>query len=119
MRRIWTSLAALAVASGLALSMDAAVLGEAAAQQRMRDGERPRKAPAYVVAESRWGHGTISGPVRRGPNGWEVRMPGGTWIECKRSCSESLRLATVDFWETQGRNPPDGGPNYFTFDFWF
>jgi hypothetical protein len=110
------SLAALAAAGGMWLSADAAIFGDATAQ-RSRDGAR--QAPAYVVAESRWGHGSISGPVRRGPNGWEVRMPRGTWLECKRSCSETLRLATVDFWETQGRNPPDGGPNYFTFDFYF
>jgi hypothetical protein len=46
-------------------------------------------------------------------------MPRGTWLECKRTCSETLRLATVDFWETQGPNPPDGGPGYLRFDFWF
>lgn len=114
MRKISAPLAALALASGLAVSADATLFGDAAAQ-RSRDG----RAPDYVVAESRWGHGTVSGPVRRGPNGWEVRMPRGTWLECKRSCSDTLRLATVDFWETQGRNPPDGGPNYFKFDFWF
>jgi len=114
MRRITAPLAALTLASGVALVADAAVFGDAAAQ-RSRDG----RAPNYVVAESRWGHGTVSGPVRRGPNGWQVRMPRGTWIECKRSCSETLRLATVDFWETQGRDAPDGGPGYFRLDFYF
>ncbi len=114
MRRISQPLAAIGLASGLVLGVDATVLGDAAAQ-RARDG----RGPAHVVAESRWGHGSVSGPVRRGRNGWEVRMPGGTWLECKRSCSETLRLATVDFWETQGRSPLDGGPNYFTFDFYF
>jgi len=118
MSRISTPLAALVVASGFVLGADAAVFGDASAQ-RARDGEYARRAPDQVVAHSRWGHGSVSGPVRRGPNGWEVRMPRGTWLECKRSCSETLRLATVDFWETQGRNPPDGGPNYFSFDFYF
>lgn len=56
----------------------------------------------YVVAESRFGHGTVSGPVRRTPTGYEVRMPGGTWIQCRRSCSETLRVETVDFWENRG-----------------
>lgn len=56
----------------------------------------------YVVAESRFGHGTVSGPVRRGRTGYEVRMPGGTWIACRRSCSETLRVETVDFWENRG-----------------
>lgn len=56
----------------------------------------------YVIAESRFGHGTVSGPVRRARTGYEVRMPGGTWIACRRSCSETLRVETVDFWENRG-----------------
>jgi hypothetical protein len=57
---------------------------------------------AYVVAESRFGHGTVSGPVRPARHGFEVRMPGGTWIACGRSCAETLRVETVDFWENRG-----------------
>jgi hypothetical protein len=64
-------------------------------------------AEGYVVAESRFGHGTVSGPVRRSRTGFEVRMPGGTWIACRRSCSETLRVETVDFWENRGRNAID------------
>ncbi|MCL4768400.1 MAG: hypothetical protein KJZ80_19455 [Hyphomicrobiaceae bacterium] len=56
----------------------------------------------YVVAESRFGHGVVTGPVRRVRTGYEVRMPGGTWIACRRSCSETLRVETVDFWENRG-----------------
>lgn len=99
--------------------VDAAVFGHADAQRITR--ERPPSGPqgGYVTAESRWGHGSVSGPVRRARNGWEVRLPRGTWIPCKRSCSDELRFATVDFWETQGRSPPDGGPGYLRFDFWF
>ena len=69
-----------------------------------------------VTAESRYGHGSISGPVRQGPRGLlEVRMPGGSWIDCGRSCSESLRRETVDFWESRGgRNDVVDGPAYFT-----
>ena len=63
------------------------------------------KYEGYVVAESRFGHGTVVGPVRRGRTGWEVRMPGGTWIACRRSCSETLRVETVDFWENRGAGP--------------
>jgi len=64
----------------------------------------------YVVAESRFGNGTVSGPVRRVRTGYEVRMPGGTWIHCGRSCSETLRVETVDFWQNRkgaGRNAID------------
>ena len=56
-----------------------------------------------AVAESRYGNGAVSGPVREGRNGLEVRLPGGTWVGCRRSCSETLRVETVDFWENDGR----------------
>jgi hypothetical protein len=59
-----------------------------------------------VVAESSHGHGRVSGAVRRGRAGYEVRMPGGTWIDCGRSCADTLRRETVDFWES--RNSPTG-----------
>lgn len=65
----------------------------------------PRGGPhasGYVVAESRFGHGAVSGVVRRSPTGQEVRLPGGTWIACRRSCSETLRVESVDFWENRG-----------------
>jgi hypothetical protein len=57
-----------------------------------------------VTAESRYGSAqVVSGPVRRnGKNRLEVRLPGGTWIECARSCSETLRRQTVDFWQNYG-----------------
>jgi hypothetical protein len=67
-----------------------------------------------VIAESRYGHGTVSGPVRRNAKGrLEVRAPGGTWFECVRSCTETLRRETVDFWESRS-NRPDvvDGPAY-------
>lgn len=63
--------------------------------------------PAYVVAESRFGNGTVTGAVRPARYGFQVRMPGGTWIDCRRSCSETLRVETVDFWENQGRDRID------------
>lgn len=74
-----------------------------------------RGQPDFVAAESRYGHGRVSGPVRRGPRGGlEVRAPGGTWFDCGRSCSETLRRETVDFWESRGgRNDPVDGPGYF------
>jgi hypothetical protein len=57
--------------------------------------------PPYVVAESRFGNGTVVGPVRPYRFGYQVRMPGGTWIDCRRSCSETLRVETIDFWENR------------------
>ncbi len=123
MRKIITLLlsgaAALASVTTLPIA-DGAAFGSASAQGVTWD-PASRGAPKrdYVTAHSLWGHGSASGPVRRAKNGWEVQLPRGTWIPCKRSCSEELRLATVDFWETQGRDAPDGGPGYFRFNFWF
>jgi len=109
----------LAAIAGM-FSLHAAVIGRAEAQTITYNPVRPGPPKGdVVIAHSRWGHGSVSGPVRRTPNGWEVRLPRGTWIPCKRSCSEELRFATVDFWETQGRSAPDGGPGYFRFNFWF
>lgn len=69
----------------------------------------------YVVAESHWGHGTVTGAVRRGPRGWQVQTPGGSWIDCVRNhCSETLRMKTVDIFEVMENK--DGGPNYFRFE---
>lgn len=56
---------------------------------------------AVVVAHSRYLNGSISGPVRAAKYGWEVRLPGGTWVSCRRSCEETLRVETVDLNENQ------------------
>lgn len=82
--------------------------------------DRPYADGGYVVAESQWGNGTVSGPVRRGgPTGWQVQLPRGTWINCVRSCSQTLRRATVDFWQTVGPHAPGRGPDYLHFEFRF
>lgn len=106
----------------LALSlplMTVAISMPASAQVR-RDGYEPRNTPgSYVTAESRWGNGRVSGPVRPGKFGPEVRLPGGTWIHCVRSCSETLRRESIDFWQSHGNHAPDQGPGYFQWDFRF
>ena len=63
---------------------------------------RNTEEPDVVVANSRHGNGSVSGPVRAVRTGYEVRLPGGTWMACRRSCSETLRVNTVDIWENQG-----------------
>ena len=68
--------------------------------------------PRHVVAESQWGNGTISGPVRAGRHGWQVRLPRGTWIDCVRSCSDTLRRETIDFWQSNGPQAPGSGRGY-------
>ena len=71
----------------------------------------------YVVAESRYGKGIVEGAVRHGRVGPQVQLPGGNWLDCERSCSETLRRATVDFWESNGPQSKDQGPGYFSWYF--
>lgn len=105
MRKSGLALAAFAIAVATALPAEA----------------QPRRDPGYgmVTAESRYGVRTITAPVRNGPKGrLEVRLPGGTWLECGRSCRETLRRETVDFWEERGRpGTASDGPGYLRFRF--
>lgn len=116
--RLLVALSALALA-GCAANAAPHGLGAGAIRHAAAPAAEPvrhDRRPDVVVAESRYGHGTVSGPVRPGPRGGhEVRMPGGTWIDCGRSCAETLRRETVDFWESRGgRNDPIDGPGYLT-----
>lgn len=64
-------------------------------------GRLPPPEGDYVVAHSKHGNGSVVGPVRRSRVGWQVKTPGGSWLHCERSCSETLRVNTVDFWQNQ------------------
>ena len=57
---------------------------------------RSHAPEGYVVAESRNGHGSVSGAVRSTQLGPQVQLPSGRWVYCRRSCSETLRVETVD-----------------------
>jgi hypothetical protein len=65
-------------------------------------GRRAPERGDYVVAVSRHGNGSVSGPIRATSTGYEVRLPRGTWVACRRSCSETLRVETVDIFENEG-----------------
>ncbi len=74
---------------------------------------RSHARSGIVTAESNFGNGTVSGAVREGRNGLEVQMPGGSWIDCGRSCSDTLRRQTVDFWQNQAGGQ-DRGRGYLS-----
>lgn len=64
-----------------------------------------RRAPAvdpvypHITTTSQYDPSdSISGAVRRGPFGDEVRLPGGTLVPCGCNCYFTLKSATVDFW---------------------
>lgn len=62
--------------------------------------EEARAAGGAVTACSRYGNGCYTAPVRPGKWGPEMRLKGGTWIDCRGSCKDTLREETVDFFET-------------------
>lgn len=108
------SLLALAAGAGLSV-LAGTMVSPADAQSRhgpYGGGE------GYVTAESRYGPQTITGRVRVNAQGRrEVQLPGGNWIECRRSCSDTLRVETIDFWAIRDRGPGGftDGPGYFHF----
>jgi hypothetical protein len=83
------------------LALAASSLATAAADARGRNRDYISR-DGFVTAESRFGNGVVSAPVRDTRRGPEVRLPSGTWIGCRRSCTETLRVQTVDFYETDG-----------------
>ena len=53
----------------------------------------------FVIAKSRFGNGTMRGQVRRAALGWQVQLPSGRWVYCRRNCAETLRVETIDFFQ--------------------
>lgn len=79
---------------GLALLAAALVIALAPTKSRAEGN-------GVVTAQSRYGVQRVQAPVRPGRRGFEVRLPGGTWVNCRRDCAQTLREETVDFWQTQ------------------
>jgi hypothetical protein len=110
----------LVIAAALALSGCAAATATDDIMKAGR-GSTADGIVGEVTTQSRYGSlQTVTGPVRRsGQNRLEVRLPGGTWVECVRSCSETLRRQTVDFWQNYGGagnlNGGEDGPGYLKF----
>jgi len=50
----------------------------------------------HTTAHSRFGNGSVSGAVRPTRKGPQVQLPNGRWTYCRTSCSETLRVQTVD-----------------------
>lgn len=85
---------ALSAASLASLTMIAATGAEAGKQ---RAAPPQPQGGAYVIAESQYGHGTVTGAVRETNLGPQVQLPSGHWEYCRRSCSETLRVQSIDF----------------------
>lgn len=91
---VWRYMAAyrgLACAALIAACTAIVDAAQAATQSPYPDG--------FVIAHSHFGNGSIRAPVRPSALGWEVRLPGGHWAYCRRSCAETLRVETIDFFD--------------------
>ena len=78
--------------SALTLMLGATGVATADARPRAYRGD-----DGYVVAVSRFGNGSVTGAVRNTDLGPQVQLPGGHWEYCRRSCSETLRVESIDF----------------------
>lgn len=85
----FTAIAALA-AAGLCATIATAAAGT-------RYGHGP--ILGTITAHSHYGNGSVRGPYRKTPVGYQVRLPHGTWVYCRTSCKETLRVQTVDIWD--------------------
>jgi hypothetical protein len=84
--------AALSVAAAVLITTAVPTPADATGR-RLRTNYEPGEA---IVAHSHYGNGSVRGVVRPGRFGWQVRLPHGTWVDCRRSCEETLRVQTVD-----------------------
>ena len=66
------------------------------------------KILGYITAHSHDGNGSIRAPYRATDVGYQVRLPRGTWVYCKTSCAETLRVNTVDVWANVDNASPIG-----------
>jgi len=88
MRRTQATLALLLAAAAGSLSIGTALAGRTATGP----------VQGYVIAYSHDGNGSIKAPWRDTKMGRQVRLPHGTWVYCRTSCSETLRVQTIDIW---------------------
>jgi len=74
---------------------------DSAAALGWRNQQAAEIQQGFTVAESRHGNGTVTGAVRRSRLGPQVQLPSGRWEYCRRLCSETLRVETIDFWDSR------------------
>ncbi len=56
----------------------------------------------YVYAEFWYGDRKVVAPVRHGPAGDEVLLPGEIWVPCNFSCEITLRKQTLHYLQSRG-----------------
>lgn len=88
-----------AAAAALVVAALATVLSASPGHAGKKRAPSDDAAYTYITVSSQYDPSqTISAPVRRLPQGDQVRLPGGTWVWCGINCYHTLRNQTVDFW---------------------
>ena len=59
------------------------------------------KSATVTACSTNGRHGCYTAPVRQTRLGPQMRLKGGTWIWCEGDCRDTLRRATIDFWDDQ------------------
>lgn len=115
MGHVLKSLLGMGLAAVAALSMAATVEAASCKGQRCK-GPRTEEPGVYryIYVESDYGPRRASAPVRHSALGDQVKIPGGTWVDCEITCEYTLRRLSVDFWEDQGRHV--ASPGYLRYD---
>ncbi|HZV20992.1 MAG TPA: hypothetical protein VE986_05530 [Hyphomicrobiales bacterium] len=76
----------------------------------------------FIYAEGWYGNAKVVAPVRHGPFGDEVLIPGGPWMICQLSCEMTLRKQNLYYWHDfhgQGKTLSPGYPRKdFYLDDW-
>jgi hypothetical protein len=80
----------------------AGVFGVAAVAHAAEISEGCCEPYRYVYAEFWYGDRKVVAPVRHGPIGDEVMLPGEIWVPCQFSCEYTLRKQTLHYLESQG-----------------
>lgn len=136
--------ATLALALGIAFSALSVAAGPAAADYKPQEryyrhhepfyngnGEEPMPGEVFekrrrgkhgyrwVYAESWYGFKRVVAPVRRAPLGYQVRLPGGTWVYCEYSCEYTLRKMSLDFWDNASGQGSNVSPRILYWEFGF
>jgi hypothetical protein len=89
-------------ASLLAGSLLVLALGPALADKARKGAED--FGDQYITVPSAKNPGKkITGLVRSGPHGDQVRLPDGTWVLCAVTCAVTLRQNSYDLWERRER----------------
>jgi hypothetical protein len=110
MGHVFKSLLGLGLTAAVAFSLTTT------AEARRCKGHSCDDSGAYrhIYVESNYGSRRVVVPVRHSRLGDQVKLPGGSWVDCEVTCEYTVRRLSVDFWEDQQNHFTS--PNYLKYD---